>query len=449
MVLQEAIETYHELLTDELAGESQAQIDDQLQRRRVFYGARPLPTTLRPRLLTPEQYRFVQDRTRLVLGAFRSAYRAAMENEAILDQFGLFDWERHLIRVDPGYRASSPISRFDAFFDPSRNDLKFTEYNGESPALGAYNDALGEIFLGLPIMREYLRRYDVRPLPLRHDIMHMLVDSYRQFVGRPEAPRIAIVDFPNVGSYSEFVMLRDYFTSQGLACVIADLNELEYRNGKVWANDFHVTLIYKRVLISELIAWGGSDGPIVQAIRDRAVCMVDPFRAKLLSKKASLAVVGDERNAALFTPEEQQAIAAHIPWTRVVAERTTLYHDRMIDLVPFVVEHKDQMILKPNDGYGGKGIILGQECDGPAWEQAVRAALGEPWVVQERLPVPEEPFPRLVDGHLALLDLKVDTDPFVFYGDYVDGCLSRLSTAALLNVAGGGAMAPTFVVSRR
>jgi hypothetical protein len=244
-------------------------------------------------------------------------------------------------------------------------------------------------------------------------------------------------------------MLRDYFTSQGLACVIAALDELEYRNGKVWAKDFHVTLIYKRVLISELIAWGGSDGPIVQAIRDRAVCMVDPFRAKLLSKKASLAVVGDERNAALFTPEEQQAIAAHIPWTRVVAERTTLYHDRTIDLVPFIVEHKDQMILKPNDGYGGKGIILGQECDGPAWEQAVRAALDEPWVVQERLPVPEEPFPRLVDGHLALLDLKVDTNPFVFYGDYVDGCVSRLSTASLLNVAGGGAMVPTFVVSRR
>jgi hypothetical protein len=44
----------------------------------------------------------------------------------------------------------------------------------------------------------------------------------------------------------------------------------------------------------------------------------------------------------------------------------------------------------------------------------------------------------------------VDTAPYAAYGSYVDGCLSRLSTAALLNVtAGGGSQTPTFVVERR
>jgi hypothetical protein len=44
----------------------------------------------------------------------------------------------------------------------------------------------------------------------------------------------------------------------------------------------------------------------------------------------------------------------------------------------------------------------------------------------------------------------VDSNPFVFNGDYMDGCLTRLSTAALLNVtAGGGSTVPTFVVERR
>ena len=43
----------------------------------------------------------------------------------------------------------------------------------------------------------------------------------------------------------------------------------------------------------------------------------------------------------------------------------------------------------------------------------------------------------------------LDTAPFVCHGDYVDGCLTRLSTAALLNVtAGGGSTVPTFVVER-
>jgi hypothetical protein len=44
----------------------------------------------------------------------------------------------------------------------------------------------------------------------------------------------------------------------------------------------------------------------------------------------------------------------------------------------------------------------------------------------------------------------LDTAPFVCYGDYADGCLTRLSTAALLNVtAGGGSTVPTFLVDTR
>jgi hypothetical protein len=89
-----------------------------------------------------------------------------------------------------------------------------------------------------------------------------------------------------------------------------------------------VDLIYKRVLISELIERGGLDHPVVRAVRDRAVCMVNPFRCKILHKKASLAVLSDERNAELFTAREREAIEAHIPWTRVVEERGPRYAAR-------------------------------------------------------------------------------------------------------------------------
>jgi len=44
----------------------------------------------------------------------------------------------------------------------------------------------------------------------------------------------------------------------------------------------------------------------------------------------------------------------------------------------------------------------------------------------------------------------LDSAPYVGYGRFVDGCLSRLSTAALLNVsAGGGSSVPTFVINAR
>jgi hypothetical protein len=44
----------------------------------------------------------------------------------------------------------------------------------------------------------------------------------------------------------------------------------------------------------------------------------------------------------------------------------------------------------------------------------------------------------------------IDTAPYVTDGDVVDGMLTRLSTAALLNVtAGGGSQVPNFVVVPR
>src|SRR5258708_17003153 len=93
MSLREAIESYHDLLTDELAGASQAQLDDQQQRRGLFFNQRPLCTVLRPRFMTPEQYRFLPTRVRLLLPALDQAYHAALEDANFRAPFGLPDRE--------------------------------------------------------------------------------------------------------------------------------------------------------------------------------------------------------------------------------------------------------------------------------------------------------------------------------------------------------------------
>ncbi len=450
MDLRDAIQIYHDLLTEDLAAASQAQLDDQLARRGLYFGQRPLCTVLRPRFLTEEQRRGIERRIRPILSAFARAYHAALADPAFREQFGLAEWEEALVQHDPGYPEPSPTSRLDAFFAPETGDLHVIEYNAEVPAATAYQDVLMEVFYGLPVMREFMRGYAVRPLPARHGVLHVLLSAFEAWAGRREAPRIAILDWREVPTYSEFVLLRDYFRAQGLECVIADPRELEYRDGRLIAGNVHVTLVYKRVLISELIDRGGLDQPVVRAVLDGAACMVNPFRCKLLHKKASLAVLSDERNADLFTPEERAAIAAHIPWTRRIEERHTVYRGQEVDLIPFVAEHRERFVLKPNDEYGGKGVLLGWQADQDEWERALAAALDAPHVVQEQVPLPREPYPSLVDGRVELIDRLVDTDPFVCYGEYMEGCLTRISTESLLNVtAGGGSTVPTFVVAER
>jgi hypothetical protein len=64
--------------------------------------------------------------------------------------------------------------------------------------------------------------------------------------------------------------------------------------------------------------------------------------------------------------------------------------------------------------------------------------------------IASEPYPSLVDGHLEIIDRMLDTAPFVCYGTHAVGCLTRLSTSALLNVtAGGGSTVPLFLVAKR
>jgi hypothetical protein len=445
----DAIRQYHDLLTDSLAAESQGQLNEQQRRRGLFFGDRPLCTVLRPRFLTLDQLRFLRRCVAGLMPAFNKAQHAALADPAFRHQFRLTETEETLVQHDPGFECGYPTSRLDAFF-VSEQELRFTEYNAETPAGAAYNDALTDVFLGLPIVREFSRHYQLLPLPARPGVMHALQVAYRQWRGSAEPPRIAILDWREVPTYSEFVLFRDYFRSQELECVIADPREVEYRDGKLLAGDYHITLIYKRVLISELLEQGGIDHPVVRAVRDGAVCMINPFRCKILYKKASFAVLTDERNARLFTPAELQAIHAYLPWTRVVEERRTEFRGQTIDLIPFVRDNRERFVLKPNDDYGGKGIVLGWTVDAAAWEQAVTTALTTPYIVQERVNLPSEPFPGVADGRVQVLDRMFDTAPFLCHGEYLDACLTRISTAALLNVtAGGGSTVPTFLLERR
>jgi len=465
--LRRAIDAWHAGLTPESAEESATWLTEQLRRRGLFFGTRPLCTVLRPRFLTRGQYQLLRDRIAILLGAFDRALEAALADPGggVLDQFRLLDWERTLALEDPRIPAS-PVSRLDAFFESSPSEgqdgaLRFTEYNAETPAGSAYHDALTELFQAIPAVSPFLAGHVLQPLPARHHVVHALLEAYARWSGRPprSRPVVAILDWREVPTWSEFLLYRATFEAAGIACVVADVRDCELVNGRLHAAGTPVDLIYKRVLIGELVGREGLDHPIVRAVRSGAVCMVNPFRCKILHKKASLAVLSDERNTGLFSPDQRAAIGEHIPWTRVVEDRGTEFKGERIDLLPWIEDNRERLVLKPNDEYGGSGIVLGWETAPDGWRAAVRKAAAEPFIVQERIALPSESFPSWDGeggegggggGGLVFADRIVDTAPFVFGGTYADSCLTRVSTATLVNVtAGGGSTVPTFVVERR
>jgi uncharacterized circularly permuted ATP-grasp superfamily protein len=227
--------------------------------------------------------------------------------------------------------------------------------------------------------------------------------------------------------------------------VICAPQDLTYARRALRAGGTRIDVVYRRVLTSELLAKPEAAKALAQAYLDGAVTVVNSFRAKLLHKKMSLALLSDDRYDKLYTPEQRKAIAKHIPWTRKVREGHTTYRGKVVDLVDLVTREKDRFVLKPNDEYGGKGVVLGWTVEQHEWDQTLLAGLTASYVVQERVSVPRYPFPVLLD-RIHYLDLAIDHDPYLFWGN-VSGCLTRLSSSALLNVtAGAGSVVPTYIV---
>ncbi len=462
------IHQYHDLLGQSgIAAASQEFLENYQRQHGLYFGERPLCSVLRPRFLSHLQYQFLRHRVRLLCMAFAKAQQAALADDAFRAQFGLTPQEDELVRLDPGFACAYPTSRLDAFY-VSEDELYFTEFNSETPAGPGYNHALTELFFMLPAMREFQKQFQLYGLATHVGVIHALLAAYEQWSGSRNKPTICILDWAEVPTYSEFRLFEKHFHYYGLDAVIADPREVEYTQHRLYAKGRAIDLIYKRVLISELLDRGGMEHPVIRAVRAGDVCMINPLRCKILFKKASFAVLTDEQNSHLFTSEERAVILAHIPWTRVVEERQTLAPGASkstrenspkspqvetgskVDLVPYILANKDQLVLKPNDDYGGKGIVLGWTVDSSAWEAAVQTALQSPYIVQERVNLPKEPFPNWIDDKLVVVDRMVDTDPYILHGQYMDGSLCRISTADLLNVtAGGGSTVPTFVVEKR
>jgi len=450
-MLREAVSKYHDLLTkDDLAETSRAVLDDGLERSKLIFGGRRLSPYLRPHFVTEDDFARITRVCETVWNAIEKVKDAAIANPSLLDELGLTEIERDLVSIDPGYRAVSPTARLDSFL--TEDAYSFVELNGESPAGIAYADAAYEIFSSLPVMKRFAESYNLRTFQGRQLMLDILLKAHEEFLGRrpDRAPQIAIVDLKGMPTQKEFELFKEYFEARGHSTMICSPDELEFDNGELRVGEFRIDIVYKRLLVNEYLPIVNDAPALLDAYRARAVCMVNSFRSKLIHKKALFAVLTDQRHAALFSPDERAAIAAHVPWTRQVRAGNSDYRGDRIDLLEFIAARRDRLVLKPNDDYGGHGIYIGWNTDEIAWDEAMRDALANgDYLVQERVPTAREVFPELrPDGTIDFAEQLVDLDPLLFLGK-VGSAFTRLSSTELANVSSGGGMVPTFIISEK
>jgi hypothetical protein len=419
---------------------------------KLTFGERVHCPFLRPVFLSPEDEERLRSVAEAIVVIAERITREALNDRSLFKQFHLRAEEERLARLNPGPGPASTASRLDAFLLPEA--LKFTEYNGESPAGSGYSETLSDIFRELPMMEEFKKRFEVHSYPLSAKLLEALVTTYVDWGGQTKRPQMAIVDWKDVPTWSEFEILKGRFERMGVAVVLADPRDLEFDGKTLVAQGKAIDLLYRRVLINDIVARPKECETLVKAYESGRVCVANNFRCKIPHVKAFFAVLTDDKNAGYFSAQEQELIHRHVPWTRVVEDVKTAHNGEGVELLEFIRKNQRHLVMKPSDEYGGAGVTLGWEVHKKHWEstmeKALRAKAGSEsqgcWIVQERIPMRRGQFPFIGRGNnVEFRNMLVDFAPYIFRGR-VAGYLTRLSATSLANVTSGGGQIPSFRV---
>ena len=436
---------YHDALArdESLTPEFFARLRSMMRERRLLYGGRELSIALRPHFLTRTQYKILAQSSAALAGAYEKVAAALLREPTRMESIGLTEREIKLSLIEPKYSALAVTSRLDAFMND--HEVKFVEYNAENPSSLSDQSGLNEILQEVGAMRDTARSNQLTQFSPAEHLLNALLETFREWGGGAEVPNIAILDWHDLPTAAEFVLLREFFNRCGVPTIFCSPEELEYRNGRLRHNDFPIDIVYKRVIINELLARCDDLHPLLRAYSAGDVCLVNSFRCKLAHKKATFELLTDDANSSWFTPTEREVIRRSVPWTRRVAQRKTWRQGREVDLVEFLRKQRSEFVLKPNDDYGGRGVVFGDRTSARDWDSALSEALKSDYVVQEKVELRTEVFPIFSESRWALQPMYVDTNPFLFSGR-VEGVMVRLSDSPVVNVTSGGGETGFFVI---
>jgi uncharacterized circularly permuted ATP-grasp superfamily protein len=248
------------------------------------------------------------------------------------------------------------------------------------------------------------------------------------------------VDWPALDTAAEQQLLQRAFVEQGIPTVLAAPDALHWDGRRLYAAGSPVDLVYRRLIARELRARLDGTHALLAAARAHAVCLVNPLRSTVANKKATFAVLSDPAWAHLFPDEERAVLRAHVPWTRVLgpgADGDALCAQARA--------RRHDLVLKPNEEYGGRGVVLGWTVDAAAWDTALARGVSDGAVLQERVRVRRLRFPTFDDQGLRWRDLAFDLNPFLFRGR-MEGAMVRVSDGPLSNVSAGGGVTGLVVL---
>lgn len=384
----------------------------------LSFRAEPLDVGLSPWHPTNLQTSLLLRHVPALFRASLEATRKFLEEPPFRTRFAFGSLQEQCILKDPGYVPDIPLGRMDCFLKDE--GLKFLEFNTDGTAGWHYSWALNGLArerLGLP----------PEPHPLPDRLLTALVKVFSLWAGGGRAkPRMAIVDWAEVGTRSEQEALAATFCKAGYPTTLEDPRGVQFRDGRLVGTSGAIDLVYRRVVSEELFSRADEVRPLLEAYLSGAACFVGPFRSDPAWSKTLFAVFSDPAFRAGLQPGDQASLQETVPFTAPLEEGVLTYRGATYDARTLLEEERPYFVVKPAKGYGGRGIRAGALTPAGEWKSFLDEAIRRGgWVLQEFVEPPVHPIPD--GGGFGFLNVGA----FVLLGSLA-GLMARLTETPLL-----------------
>lgn len=403
-------------------------LQEKMTAEKLAPSGRPICPVLRPHFITRKQMDSLTKTSELVGSAMDRVKQWALASPQFLAKLQLLPAERMLSAVEPGYPYTPASTLLDANVTNGATDI--LDLSAEGPTSIVYTEPLANIFYDSRPVKELRKKYKLSKHGSTKKLLQSMLAAYK-VLGKRKFPCIAVVEFRQAlraGPTHESTMLAETFRASGYPAEVVTPEQLEYRNGELRRGDFSIDIVYRRVSAQELLVRFDLNHPLLRAYRERAVCVVNSFRAEMVTKLTLLALLTEDTVLGQFPAAERKSLREHLPWTRFVAPVKSTYNHDPIDLPEYIVAHREKLLLRPLEAASDQHSYDGAELEQPMWERAVKTALRNRYIVQERRAPARAPFPVYQFGKLETRTMNVTTSPHLFLGK-VDGASATVEDA--------------------
>lgn len=362
----------------------------------AIYKGKPVPFLYHPMFYTQEDIQNFKKISDIIISITNKVTDRYVKDEEFRKKFGFPKFIEELIQIENGYDINVPIGRFDIFYKDYENFM-FCEINTDGSSAMNEDNAIGRILLETKALRDFGEIYKLNYFELIDSWVEDSLDIFAKHDPSNSKPNVAIVDFVESGTSAEFEEFKKAYIKKGYNCIIADPRNLEYRDGKLYLDDYRIDLVYRRIVTFELIDKIDEIPDFIEAYKDRAFCCIGSIKSQVVHNKIIFKILHDEDTLEYLSKEEQDFVKKHFPITGIFGGNEEVFN--------LVLNNKDKYIMKPMDLNASQGVFVGRDLTQDQWKKRLEEAWNNEYLYQEFF----DPFVR---EHVVFNEGKPEVDTF-------------------------------------